>query len=207
MFEVADINKDGVLDIVEFGRMVQYNINMNSIIYFFKIKLIFNLLYFSIIPQQVRTAKKEMRNTRHNYDIEDLRKYMNQRMEQSFQWLSKKSEFDLEDQYTKEEELDDDEENCNASQTSENSLLRRTVRYVRSFFQPEASQPDRSMMRYSSIWSLLPSQTEARDKLNKIESEFLEATARMNCKIIGEDAVPFSVHIPSSKQKSPPEVI
>ena len=172
----------------------------------FSTKLFFNLLYFSIIPQQVRTAKKEMRNTRHNYDIEDLRKYMNQRMEQSFQWLSKKSEFDLEDQYTKEEELDD-EENCNASQTSENSLLRRTVRYVRSFFQPEASQPDRSIMRYSSIWSLLPSQTEARDKLNKIESEFLEATARMNCKIIGEDAVPFSVHIPSSKQKSPSEVI
>ena len=29
MFEVADINKDGVLDIVEFGRMVHQNINMN----------------------------------------------------------------------------------------------------------------------------------------------------------------------------------
>ena len=147
-----------------------------------------------------------MRNTRHNYDIEDLRKYMNQRMEQSFQWLSKKSEFELEDQDMEEtkEELDDLE---NSSQTSENSLLTRTVRYVRSFFQPEASQPDRSMMRYSSIWSLLPSQTEARDKLNKIESEFLEATARLNCKIIGEDAVPFSVHISSSKQNFSSEVI
>ena len=148
-----------------------------------------------------------MRNTRHNYDIEDLRKYMNQRMEQSFQWLSKKSEFDLEDQDMKEhkdEELDD-VENC--SQTSEDSLLRRTVRYVRSFFQPGDSQPLRSEMRYSSLWSLLPSQTEAKEKLNKIESEFLEATARMNCKIIGEDAVPFSVHVPPSKQRSPPEVI
>ena len=145
-----------------------------------------------------------MRNTRHNYDIEDLRKYMNLRMEQSFQWLSKKSEFDLEDQYMREhkEELDD-EENC--SQTSEDSLLRRTVRYVRSFFQPGDCQPVRSQMRYSSLWSLLPSQTEAKEKLNKIESEFLEATARINCKIIGEDAVPFSVHVPPSKQRSPPE--
>ena len=148
-----------------------------------------------------------MRNTRHNYDIEDLRKYMNLRMEQSFQWLSKKSEFDLEDQYMKEhkdEELDD-VENC--SQTSEDSLLRRTVRYVRSFFQPGDSLPVRSQMRYSSLWSLLPSQTEAREKLNKIETEFLEATAKINCKIIGEDAVPFSVHVPPSKQRSPPEVI
>ena len=149
-----------------------------------------------------------MRNNRHNYDIEDLRKYMNQRMEQSFQWLSKKSEFDLEDQYLKEnnkEELVDDEENC--SLTSEDSLLRKTVRYVRSFFQPGNSQPVRSGMRYSSLWSLLPSQSETRDKLHQMESEFLEATARINCKIIGEDAIPFSVHIPPSKQRSPPEAI
>ena len=147
-----------------------------------------------------------MRNTRHNYDIEDLRKYMNLRMEQSFQWLSKKSEFDFEDQYMREhkEELVD-VETC--SQSSEDSLLRRTVRYVRSFFQPGDSQPLRSQMRYSSLWSLLPSQTEAREKLNKIETEFLEATAKINCKIIGEDAVPFSVHVPPSKQRSPPVAI
>ena len=131
---------------------------------------------------------------------------MNQRMEQSFQWLSKKSEFELEDQDMEEtkEELDDLE---NSSQTSENSLLTRTVRYVRSFFQPGNSQPVRSGMRYSSLWSLLPSQSETRDKLYQMESEFLEATARINCKIIGEDAVPFSVHIPPSKQRSPPEAI
>ena len=147
-----------------------------------------------------------MRNTRHNYDIEDLRKYMNQRMEQSFQWLSKTSEFDLEGQYMADhtEELEQEE---NSSQTSEDSLLRRTVRYVRSFFQPGVSQSVRPQTRCSSLWSFIPSQTEARDKLNRMETEFMEATARINCKIIGEDAVPFSVHVPPTKQRSPTEVI
>ena len=148
----------------------------------------------------MRNAKNLIRNTRHNYDIDDLRKYMNQRMEQSFQWLSKKSEADSEDLHVTEARLEEQEDVENCSSTSGDSLLRRTFRFVRSFFQTADFEPGNCNMKSSSFWSL-PTEQEAKYKLRKIESDFLDTTARINCKIIGEDVnvIPFSVHVPADK--------
>ena len=153
-----------------------------------------------VIPQQLKNSKNQIRNTRHNYDIDELRKYMNQRMEQSFQWLSKKSDTDSEDQNIDEIEAGDIEDIEKCSSSSGGSIMRRTFRFVRSFFQTPDSDPgpQNCQMRSSGFWRL-PTEQDARNRLSKIESDFLETTTRINKKMIGEDCIPFSVHISSEK--------
>ena len=74
--------------------------------------------------------------------------------------------------------------------TNDDSLLVKTAKYLWSFVQPSASSTPSSDYK----WRLFPDQNQAKTRLRRIETDLLEVTTKLNCKIIGEDVAPFVKH-------------
>jgi len=163
MWRAVDTEDAGVIDLHQFGRMV--------------------------VPSQVRHAKDKIRNRQHNYDIEELRRYMQLRMCGNFRWLSncRAGEEEAGKEEAAEPAGDGELLLDTASTDSDKSLVMKLMESVWSV-------PGRLTRLVWSPTSSQSSPSRPRPPLRKIS--FMQAAAELNSKIVGVDHVPFVRPLP-----------